>query len=171
MTAFEDKVKAAQEAQPTSVDPGYKRAVWTLMIACGGATREQTGHGAGTDMNGQIEVDMTLTREVLRDLSETTIKWDECSDPSEAYAWGFMGTFTNSHAEIPYLEGWLQLHDRKVYWAVTVGGDGDDFGRVVRGITMLELTLDEAIEELTYRLDRYADDPWGFGYTCVLPEI
>lgn len=182
MTAFGNKVAAAKEAlTATESDPGYKRAIWTLMIACGGATKRQPEPGDDgpwypdvTDFygGGRIETNLRLTREVLEELSEATIKWDECTDPSESHAAGFLGTFTNSTMDVPYLKGFLQLYNRKVYWAVTVGGDGDDFGRIVRCITALDLTLDDAIEELRYRLDNvlYGDESY-FSYSCALPEL
>lgn len=181
-TAFNRKLADYRSGQRTGTDPGYKRAVWSLLIAAGGASRYETDHRTGDDFwatrrlageySETVETDLDHTLAFIPKIQAGLIDYDASDDPTEHHGPIFYGTFADSHGSFPYLAGRLRFTDGTwTWWAVKVGGDGADFGAVVRAITALNLTDAEAIEHLEARVTDPHNDQYQFPYDCTLPEM
>jgi hypothetical protein len=176
MTAFADKL-AAHKAGQTAASTDYKRSVWRLMIACGGASPiENPDRWAAGEIASQysatVETDRARTIEYLAKIADGLVDYDASGDPAEGHGPIFDDTFADNAESFPYLAGVLRFTDGTwTWWAVKVGGRNADFGAVVRAITALDLSDAEAIEHLEDRLTRPEAAGGGFRYDCVLPEL
>lgn len=118
------------------------QAIWTLMIAKGGATPKEDDY-----YSSSIKVNIKDTLDAYDNLSRYGIDLSKCSDPASHVAQGFKDTFTNSDLEIHYLAGTLVTNNGKKYeWVMPT--DSSDFGKLIRQLISSDLSINDAIERL-----------------------
>jgi len=192
MSKFSDKIKAKQRREISSYTPEYKQAIWTLLIGCGGAGRNQndddwknsywSSYGTKVEIwsyyGGHFNVDPKLTEGILEGIREHSVDWEKCSDPATRVNSEFNGTFTDTQLYHEGLYGKLVLGNGESYWWAARSDeevDSHDWDKIyggsgqfanIQGLLNLELTLEEALEELEERLKGTY-----FEYTCKIPYL
>lgn len=186
MSTFTERLKAHGNSEARRVhSPEYIEAVWLLMIACGGVltkqneiTQEMDGewYYGSRDLisnfygSGNPDCSWNLSLQLLEKIREHGVNFQASSDPSEDTWEYFAGTFTDHGDRHGMLWGKLVLDNGEFFW---MAAKCDDFGKLVR-VLNLDLTLEEALENLEERLTDPRYDDWArehFGYHCEIPEF
>lgn len=176
MTKFKDKVsRLIVEPKISGFSPQYLQRVWTILIGCGGVTKTNHNYYSST-----IDLDYQATRQAYADIVANGIDWAKCTDPEIHIQSRFNGTFNSEDFIITYLEGDLFLTDGTLYrWGSMLSKEydryGDEyerkdevFGLLVRTILHLDVTLEEALEELEERLNGKGAESF-FDFSSMFP--
>ncbi len=115
MTKFENRLKLNQELSAKT----YKEAVWSLLIAYGGALVNQEPDSwqdkTGSYYGSTVDADTELTKNALADIRKHGIDFEACSDPAPDTEFRFNGTFTSTQLQVHVLSGTLVLGDKSTY--------------------------------------------------------
>lgn len=175
-----ESARIAQKEHQRKYSEDYRRAVWTVMIAYGGAfvpkklqynfqQQEYTNY-----YSGRIVIDEIRTRQLLPLLTEDNIDWDNLNDPAETVGYEFNGTFASGSLEFGYLHGELKFEKGEdVIWLAQLSNDNWDdkptFGNLIQ-VLQLDITLDDAVEHLTERVGLTKlnwRDAYGFTHATI----
>ena len=178
MTAYKDRLRELEPDSLPMYTKEYKEQIWTILIACGGATKRQEPPSKdhwrndhwGSYYGSTIDLDHVKSVEILDAIKEHGVDWEACSDPAQNEESRFNGTFTDTQLYVRFLVGELVLNNGTRCWWGSMF-DGDDFGSLIRTITKLRLNLDEALEELE---DRLTNPEWHdshFSYHQGIPAL
>lgn len=170
MTAFAEKLaKARKDPLPSIYSKEYKEQIWTLLIACGAAVVDRGGwQGEFSYYGGCLNFDPDKTTEIAGIIGDVGVNWEACSDPAPATAASFNGTFTDTQLYVQYFIGDLTLNNGDTTrWGAM--SENEDFGELIRTITTLDITFEDAVEELTERVTaKYGLSVYS---GCSIPSI
>lgn len=156
-------------------DANYLRAIWTLLIAFGGALAEER-HTPGRRephigrYDGVLDIDFDASRTVALKFvagGSGIVDFANCTDPAEGV--GFHGDTQDFDQQAHYLAGTLALiTGERIPWGTLLPEGG--FGQLVRLLATAEATdIDAAFRNLVGRISEAADGrDWAFRYTCEI---